>query len=148
MFLMSLEINRLGWRQEQVIENQWESDDEFDSEYDLKLEEVEDVKEIFPAICEELENSNLVKFRVEGFGDLPWPVDVSIDLMTVLEQLADLLRFIEDYKFSSFSLDFYEQGTERRLIFSHVGNFVKINCLPLVMKSNNITNNSKDSWGQ
>ena len=44
MFLMSLEINRLGWQQEQVLENQWESDDEFDSEYDLKLEEVEDVK--------------------------------------------------------------------------------------------------------
>jgi hypothetical protein len=145
---MCLEINRLKWRQEQVLENQWESDDEFDSEYDLKLEEVEDVKEIFPAICEELEKSNLVKFRVEGFGDLPWPVDVSIDLMTVLEQLADFLRFIEDYKSSSFSLDFYEQGTERRLIFSHVGNFVKINCLPLVMKSNNIANNSKDSWGQ
>ena len=71
MFLMSLEINRLGGQQDKVLENQWESDDEFDSEYDLKLEEVEDVKEIFPAICEELEKSNLVKFRVEGFGDLP-----------------------------------------------------------------------------
>jgi len=148
MFLMSLEINRLKWRQEQVLENHWESEDEFTSEYDLKLEEVEDVKELFSALCEKLEKSNLVKFRVEGFGDLPWSVDVSIDLMTVLEQLADLLRFIEDYKSSSFSLDFYEQGTERRLIFSHVGNFVNINCLPLVMKSNNIANNSKDSWGQ
>ena len=148
MFLMSLEINRLGWQPDKVLENQWESDDEFDSEYDLKVEEVEDVKEIFPAICEKLEKSNLVKFRVEGFGDLPWPVDVSIDLMTVLEQLADLLRFIEDYKSSSFSLDFYEQGTERRLIFSHVGNFGNIKCLPLVMKNNNIASNSKDSWGQ
>ena len=71
MFLMSLEINRLGWQPDKVMENQWESDDEFDSEYDLKVEEVEDVKEIFPAICEELEKYNLVKFRVEGLGDLP-----------------------------------------------------------------------------
>jgi len=54
MFLMSLEINRLGWQQDKVWENPWKSDDEFDSEYDLKLEELEDVKEIFPAICEDL----------------------------------------------------------------------------------------------
>ncbi len=57
-------------------------------------------------------------------------IQLSIPIRTIL-QLADLLRFIENYKFSSFYLDFYEQGTERRLIFSHVGNFVNINCLPL-----------------
>ena len=148
MFLMCLEINRLKWRQEQVLEKQWASEDEFTSEYDLKLEEVEDVKEIFPAICEELEKSNLVRFRVEGFGELPWPVDVSIDLMTVVEQLSDLLKFVEYSNSSSFCLDFYEQGIERRLIFSHVEKVVKINCLPLVMESNNIASNSKDSWGQ
>ncbi|MEG3838563.1 hypothetical protein QUA46_28600 [Microcoleus sp. MON2_D6] len=148
MFLMCLEINRLGWRQEQVLENPWVSDDEFNGDYDLKLEEIEDVKEIFPVICEELEKSNLVRFRVEGFGELPWPVDVSIDLMTVVEQLSDLLKFVEDSNSSSFCLDFYEQGIERRLIFSHVEKLVKINCRPLVMESSNIANNSKDSWGQ
>lgn len=148
MFLMCLEINRLKSRPDQVIENQWESEDEFNSEYDLKLEEVEDVKEIFPAICEELEKSNLVRFRVEGFGELPWPVDVLTDLMTVLEQLSDMLKFVEDSNSSSFCLDFYEQGIERRLIFSHVEKLVRINCRNLVMESNNIANNSKDSWGQ
>ena len=74
-------------------------------------------------------------------------IQLSIPIGTIL-QLADLLRFIENYKSSFFYWDFYEQGTERLLIFSHVGNFVNINCLPLVMKSNNIANNSKDSWGQ
>jgi hypothetical protein len=74
-------------------------------------------------------------------------MQLSIPIGTIL-QLADLLKFIENYKSCSLSWDFYEQGTERLLIFSHVGKFVNINCLPLVMKSNNIANNSKDSWGQ
>ncbi len=151
MFLMRLEINRLGWQPDPVIEDQLEADDEddydeFDSEYEVKLDEVEDVREIFSLLCEELQNSNLVRFRVEGFGGLPWPVDVSIDFLTVVEQLSDVLKFLDTSEASTGYLDFYEQGTQRRLIFNKIDNLIKINCQGILI--NNHADNSHISWGQ
>ena len=127
MFLMCLEINRLGCRQESVVENQWEDDDEFDSEYDVKLEEVNDVAEIFYLICQELQNSNIVQFKVEGFGKSPWPVDVSTDFLTVLEQISDILKFL-DSELSTNDLEFYEQGIERKITFRQEEDLIRINC--------------------
>lgn len=61
MCLMCLEVNKLEWRQEQVIENQKESDDEFDSKYEIKLEKVEDFIEILFELCKRLEEFNIVR---------------------------------------------------------------------------------------
>ena len=150
MFLMCLKINRQGWRQEPLIENQWQSDDEedeFDIEYEIKLEEVEDVREIFYLICEELENSNIVQFRVEGFGEVPWPVDVSTDLLTVLEQLSDLLKFLDEPEFKTGNLDFYEQGIQRRIKFRKLGDTIELNCKPFP-DINSSGSKPSDPWGQ
>ncbi|MUL36521.1 hypothetical protein [Gloeocapsopsis dulcis] len=147
MFLMRLEINRLGWQQESVIENQWESEDEIDREYETKFEEVEDVIEILFVLCKELEESNLVRFRVEGFGKMPWPVDVRTDFEIVLEQLPDLIKFLDTTEAITGYLDFYEQGIERRLVFNKVGDLVKINCQPFPV-INKPSDEPGDSWGQ
>jgi len=140
---MSLEINRLGWRQKPLINEPCESDDE----YNFKLEEVETIEDLLPEICDQLENSNLVKFRVEGFGELPWSVDVSTDLMIVIEQISDLLKFLDTSEASTGYLDFYEQGIEKRVIFTKVGNLVNINCQPL-LAINESPNVNQPAWGQ
>lgn len=144
MFLMRLEISRLGWRQEQVIENQWESDDEFDGEYEIKLEEVEDVIEILFELCKRLEESNIVRFRVEGFGNSSWPVDVQTDFEIVLEQLPNLLKFLDTSESGTSYLEFYEQGIERQLVFTKIGDLIKINCHQMVVYDGDYV----DSWGQ
>jgi hypothetical protein len=145
---MRLESNRLGWQQKSLVENQWESDDgfddEFDSEYETKLEEVEDVIEILFELCKRLEESNLVRFRVEGFGNALWPVSVRTDFEIVLEQLSDLLKFLDNSESKIGYLEFYEQGIERQLVFTKVGDLIKINCYKLVDYSG-IT---EKPWGQ
>lgn len=147
MFLMRLEINRAGWQQKSVTENQWESedeDDEFDSEYETKLEEVEELIEIFFFLCKRLEESNLVQFRVEGFGEVPWPVDVRTDFEIVLEQISDLLKFLDTAESSIGYLEFYEQKTQRQLVFVKLGKLIQINC----HKTDCYVGPSKASWGQ
>jgi hypothetical protein len=64
--------------------------------------------------------------------------------MTVLEQLSDLLKFLDTPESITFDLDLYEQGTERYLIFNKVDNLIKINCQGM-----NGIDNSKSavSWG-
>jgi hypothetical protein len=69
---MCLEINRLGWDSNYIVVNQSEDEsDEFDGENELNIDRIESVVEIFPSLCEELQNSGLVRFRVEGFGEVP-----------------------------------------------------------------------------
>ncbi|HBE18884.1 MAG TPA: hypothetical protein DEG17_25010 [Cyanobacteria bacterium UBA11149] len=135
---MCLEINRLGYRQESVVENQWEDNDEFDSEYDIKLEELNDVAEVFYLIGQELQNSNIVQFKVEGFGKLPWPVDVSTDFLTVIEQIPDILKFL-DSDLSTYNLEFYEQGIERKIFFRKEEDLIRLNCYG---------SKSEVTWGQ
>jgi hypothetical protein len=150
MFLMRLEIDKLEWQQKPVAENQWENEDEndeFDSEYEIKLEEVEDVREILFFLCNGLEESNLVRFQVEGFGDSPWPVDIEADFEIVLEQLPQLLKFLDTTASSTADLDFYEQGIERQLVFTKTGDLIKINCQPLPV-ANRLNEPPQDDWGQ
>jgi len=131
MFLMKLEINKAGWSQQHIpIENQWTEDDE-ENYYNINLDKVEDVREIFWAICRKLEDSNFVRFRVEGFGNLPWPVDVATDFMILLEQFSEFLQFLHTLELNIGYLDFYEQGVETKLIFTKEINSIKINCRPL-----------------
>lgn len=154
MFFMGLDVNRLGWPTEAVNRKQWESDEQLksdeeideklESDEEIKFEEIDDVRTIFFLLCEALEEFNLVRFRVKGFGNSPWPVDVSTDLMTVLEQLDALLKFLEPSESSTGYLDFYEQGIQRQLVFTKVGDLIKINCHKLVDYSG-IT---EKPWGQ
>jgi hypothetical protein len=147
MFFMCLEIDRDGWPQESTIVSQPEiedEDDELDNEYDINLEEVQDVIEILFFICNKLEESNLVRFRVEGFGEVKWPVDVKTDFEIVLEQISDLLRFLAIPELSNSCLEFYEQGTQRKLVFLKIDSLIQINCY----KTDCYVGSLESSWGQ
>jgi hypothetical protein len=94
-------------------------------EYDAELDDVRSL--VFEA-CQSLAESDAVAFRVEGFGQSPWPVDVATDLPTVIEQLPGLFGWLKSDAEHEFQLDFYEQGLERSLTFRRLGADVNITC--------------------
>jgi hypothetical protein len=150
MFLIHLEIDKLEWHQESSSENQWKNarkDLSDNAPNELKFEEAENSEEIIYLLCNQLEDSKQVQFRVEGFGNLPWPVDMSTDLPCVLEQISDLLEFLDMPTSDLCYLDFYEQGIQRRLIFKKQGALVSINCKPFP-DVNSSNNNKQTGWGQ
>ncbi|MFF5265537.1 hypothetical protein ACFY4C_42245 [Actinomadura viridis] len=67
------------------------------------------------------------RFEVRGFGPDPWPVDVSYDLSTALEQLPDVLAGIRATK--RVTLDFYGQGMGRELVFTPQRDDTEIVCV-------------------
>ena len=76
----------------------------------------DDLMAMFIDICEVLADTGAADFRVSGFGQDPWPVDVRTDLPVLLEQLPTAIAASAEPT-SGFILDFYEQGIERRLVF-------------------------------
>lgn len=78
--------------------------------------EEEYIDGIIMVLCEILHESGLVKFKAGGFGLDSWPVDVRIDLSTVIEQVTDVIDSIRKDRYPV-NIDLYEQGMERRLVF-------------------------------
>ncbi len=77
-------------------------------------------------ICDSLAETGQVVFRVSGFGQDRWPVDVGTDLVVVLEQLP---RVWEALRTSSpTDLDLYEQGIQRTLTFRRTNGETVIGC--------------------
>ncbi|MEO7716648.1 MAG: hypothetical protein ABIY70_10620 [Capsulimonas sp.] len=71
---------------------------------------------ILHGICVALDQAKCWEFRVSGFGDDDWGVDVWIDLCTIVEQLSDVTDWLlSGASDTSCDLDFYEQGVERYL---------------------------------
>lgn len=77
---------------------------------DYRVEE-DDVRSILMDICRALDTRS--EFRVSGFGQQRWPVDVSCDLGIFLEQLPYALRRLQAGQTAQ--IDLYEQGVERTL---------------------------------
>jgi hypothetical protein len=93
------------------------SDDELDCEM-----------AVLARLCASLANTGQVNFVVSGFGEKLWPVSVCVDLCTFLEQLPVVCEQIMQ-RADHFEFDFYEQGIERRLIFTGMDSgTVTINC--------------------
>lgn len=92
-------------------------------EYD---ENLHDVNAIVMDMCIALGDANAFEFRVSGFGDERWPVDVATDLATVLQQLPGALTACA--KGEPFDLDLFEQGIERRLEFVPRGESYEVRC--------------------
>ena len=90
--------------------------------YDFELD---NVISILSDVCEFAQSGRGV-FRVGGFGQAQWPVDVRTDLCVVLEQLPEVLRTVRAGK--SGVLDFYEQGIQRRLTFAPAGEEYAVTC--------------------
>ena len=77
--------------------------------------------------CQALASTSRIKFIVLGFDTKPWLVDVKTDLALVLEQLPYAIESLQEKK--DFSIDFPEQGVERRLDFQRKGDEVEIECV-------------------
>ena len=92
--------------------------------YDVELDSL---ISILSDVCEFAQSRRGV-FRVGGFGQAQWPVDVRTDLCVVLEQLPRLLRAVKSA--SPAVLDFYEQGIRRRLTFAPVAEDYEVTCVP------------------
>ena len=90
--------------------------------------ELEDIDAALQLITEIAALRGDYLFRVSGFGQPEWPVDLRVDLLVIVEQLPNALTYI-DKDHAEFSLDFYEQGIERYLHFNISRNgFVNIAC--------------------
>lgn len=91
------------------------------------VEEDDDVTSLIADICEAVADCGKVTFRVSGFGQDPWPVDVRTDLPVFLEQLPAAIRAAERGD-REFTLDFYEQGLERVLLFTPNDGSFSVRC--------------------
>jgi len=87
----------------------------------------DDVNSVIQDLCEVLQETGIVYFRVGGFGQDIWPVDVAIDLATIIEQLPEVISSISEEHYP-FQLDFYEQGVERRLTFEKEDKYIRVSC--------------------
>lgn len=68
--------------------------------------ELDDVRSILADVCELASDAG--RFIVAGFGQDRWAVDVSTDLLVLMEQLPE--AFIAMESGAPFAIDFYEQG--------------------------------------
>lgn len=87
----------------------------------------DDATALLAAICETIQESGLVRFRVGGFN-LSWPVDISFDLLSIIQDIPTLITSLNHCARSSSALDFCEQGIERRLVFERENQTVRIRC--------------------
>jgi hypothetical protein len=81
---------------------------------------------LLAGVCELLHSTNKLEFKVEGFGTNVWGMDISYDLLTVVEQLDNFFEWIDKGGEGKGNIDFYEQGAEFRLVFLSFNNKVKI----------------------
>lgn len=91
-------------------------------------EDLHDIDSLLIYLCEVIENLNFVEFIVCGFGQDKWPLDISVDLSSVLVQLSDIALAIGE-KDNFFELDFFGQGIQRRINFERKEQFFTVNCL-------------------
>jgi hypothetical protein len=82
-------------------------------------DELDDVRSILMDTCDILEDTSAAEFVVSGFGQASWPVDVRTDLAVLLEQIPNAISSID--LGAPFTLDFYEQGLERKIHFTPQG---------------------------
>lgn len=85
----------------------------------------EDYPSLVMEACESLAEAGC-RFRMGGFGQDDWGLDVGYDLSSVVEQLPDLLAALRAG--TKAELDMYTQGVERSLVFDPRGNIVVIRC--------------------
>lgn len=98
-------------------------------EYD---EELDNIESLIMDICEFLSDTQLVRFKVSGFGESAWPVDVGTDMAVIIPQVPEVINAL--YKSEDTSISFYEQGIERELLFSPHNSSVKVSCKDLAGK--------------
>ncbi|MGB3532072.1 MAG: hypothetical protein WBA13_01000 [Microcoleaceae cyanobacterium] len=117
MLSLHLEISK---SLEELSQSDLDRTPSYDNQYD-------DATSVIMDLCDILEEEGIVCFRVKGFGQDSWPVDVAIDLSSILEQLLEVIDSIHKENYPC-GLNFYEQGIERKLVFENSDRLVKISC--------------------
>jgi hypothetical protein len=90
-------------------------------------EALDDYRSVLADICRIIQDTELVKFHVSGFGEDNWSVDCKVDLLGIIEQIPEIIRKIINNCFN-FDLDFYEQGVERELVFEERHDAIYVSC--------------------
>jgi hypothetical protein len=85
-----------------------------------------DYESVVMELCSRLAETDCV-FRMAGFGQEQWPVDIRYDLSTLIEQIPELLSGLRSN--GSVEVDLYGQGVERTLSFVVAGNRVTATCI-------------------
>ncbi|MBQ0989361.1 hypothetical protein KBX08_04555 [Micromonospora sp. H61] len=84
-----------------------------------------DYESVVMELCSRLAETDCV-FRMAGFGQEQWPVDIRYDLSTLIEQLPELLNGLRSN--GPVEVDLYGQGVERTLSFVVAGDRVTATC--------------------
>ena len=92
---------------------------------DVKVDTCLDYEVFVMEACERLASAGAA-FRVGGFGDSEWYVDVGYDLATVVEQLPGVFAALREG--SAAKIDFYAQGMERVVTISPHGPSADLRC--------------------
>ena len=66
------------------------------------------------------------RFRMGGFGQDDWNLNVSYDMSTIIEQLPDVLVALE--RGAESDIDLYSQGIERTITFTPDGDYIDLRC--------------------
>ncbi|WP_020395662.1 hypothetical protein [Thiolinea disciformis] len=77
--------------------------------------ELDSIVSLVHYLCAYISEQEQCRFRISGFGDNDWPVDIRTDLATLVPQLPQALLGIE--RSEVFNLDLFEQGVERYINF-------------------------------
>lgn len=83
------------------------------------------IDEVVMEVCEFFSKNNIAEFEVSGF-DLNWPVDIETDLSIIIPQIPNILLMLR--KDNKASLEFFEQGIERRIDFYLKNKLVELLC--------------------
>jgi hypothetical protein len=85
---------------------------------------LDDVRSILYGFCQSFDARS--RFSVSGFGQETWPVDVQTDLPILLEQLPESIAAL--HNLAAITIDFYEQGIERKLMFKPSADNYEVTC--------------------
>lgn len=80
-------------------------------------EEFDDIRSILIDLCRQIDEQSGGIFKISGFGQEKWTINIRTDLPILLEQLPQIISAIELRQ--NFQLDFYEQGIERYIDFNY-----------------------------
>ncbi|MEU3771978.1 hypothetical protein AB0F11_01940 [Streptomyces sp. NPDC032472] len=92
----------------------------------VEVELSEDYESLAMDACQLLSETD-ARFVVSGFGQEEWPVNISYDLSSAIEQLPEAIDSLQSGR--SAEVDLYGQGVERRLIFVPAGDTTEIRCV-------------------
>ncbi|MEW2418197.1 hypothetical protein AB0953_31515 [Streptomyces sp. NPDC046866] len=92
----------------------------------LDVELSDDYESLAMDACQLLSETD-ARFLVSGFGQEEWPVTLSYDLSSVIEQLPEAITRLRAGR--SAEIDLYGQGIERCLTFEPRGDATEIRCV-------------------